>query len=106
MFKQIFENTQLALGTLALIASSIIGAYTFFTSTFVTKSQADEMVKTLQSDIKQLNQSNAYNRLGIIQLQLLRMEQSKTLSKTEERLYDNLKKQEIELINTMNKNNW
>ena len=106
MLKTILENVKLILGTIAIIASSIIGTYTFVTNTFVTQAQAKEMSQTLNGTIKAVSQSNSYNRLSIVQIQLLRLEEKKTLSLTEQRLYDNLKKQETELMDMMNSKGW
>ena len=106
ILKTALENTKLILGTLAIISSSVIGTYTFLTNTFVTQSQAKEITQQLQVDIKNVSQSNAYNRLSIIQLQLLRLEEKRDLSLTEQRLYESLKKQESSLIDMMNTKGW
>lgn len=106
MWKIILENTKIILGTLAIIASSIIGTYTFVTNTFLTQGQAKEITQQLTQEIKNISQSNAYNRLSIVQLQLLRLEEKQVLNLTESRLYENLKKQESELMLMMNNKGW
>ena len=101
----IMDKVKLTLSTLAIVASSIVGTYTFITNTFVTQTQAAESIEQLNNKIDNLSQSNTYNRLSVVQLQLLRLEQQKELSLTEKRMYDNLKTQETELIKSINKNN-
>lgn len=95
------------IATIAIICTSLIGGYQVITDTFVTKAVAADMVKDAQTQIHELKQISQQNTSMIIELRLLKYEQKVedgySLSPTESREYDILKKR-LETMNTVPQN--
>jgi len=97
--KKILADAKLALTTLILVLTSIIGGYTFITDTFVTKAYAQSLEDKYKAVINSIDLDTQYNKLQLVQMKLLRLENKETLSDLEKELQKTLVKQESR-INT------
>lgn len=95
----VLNEAKMIIGTIAIVASSLIGTYTFLDKTFVTKTFAKTLEEQYSRTITNIDLDTQYNKLQIIQMKLLRLQNAstpievelrKTLLKQEKRVQDKI----------------
>jgi hypothetical protein len=107
-----FKNTKVVITTISLMFTSVIGTYTVMSEFFVTRAVADQMVNEVKKEYNlkleeltkqtsELKKQTKTNSNTLIEMQMIRIENKmingQTLSPTEKRIYEKLKKQYEEI---------
>jgi len=89
-FMQFINNSKIVIGTVALVVTSLIGAYNVTTTVFLTKLEAKELYT---KHLKKLDSQTSYNKLFIIGQKLdevAKKEKTKELTPFEKRRKNDL----------------
>jgi len=92
------QEAKMILATLAILLSSLTGAYYYASKLFVTTIYATELTTQYEKTIYQVRLQIKQNALMINEMRLIRLEnkmQHKPLTPTELRVYEMLKKKQI-----------
>ena len=103
--KEAFSNAKMVVITIAFIGSSIIGGYTVVSEHFITRLHADQLIQEVETKLSELKKHTQSNKKMLVEMRLIRMEEKiargETLTPTEQRVYDRLKKDYDVIMNEL-----
>ena len=99
--KKSIEQLKMTITTALLFITTITGGYTVVSKYFVTKVYANELVANINQRVNELEEQTRTNKEILLEMRMIRLEnkmyQSKKLTPTEQRVYDSLKKEYLEV---------
>ncbi len=101
--KEAFREAKMVVVTIAFIVSSMVGGYSLVSEYFVTRLYADKLKQEFNTKLSELQQQTQSNKRILMEMRLIRMEEKlsreETLTPTEKRVYDKLKKDYDNMLN-------